>query len=157
MADTFSIGLPNQGLKSLTSTFTQSAPTVIPFEYDGNSKNTVTGVDADLTIATTRNLLPTVTVPANAKLVVDSLLVDVPIADAIVKMYRSGTLVASWTPKTITTSIQLFPVGGGKELDETETLRITVVSATGIAAMAHVSVSGRYEMKRGELFTQVIA
>jgi hypothetical protein len=157
MADTYSIGLPNQGLKQLTSTFSNSVTPTTPYEYDGNSKHTGTGADADLTIATTRNLVPTLTVPANSKLVVDSLIVNVPIADAIIKMYRNGTLIESWTPKTITTSVQLLPVGGGKEFDEAETLRITVVTATGIAAMAHASISGRYDMKRGELFTQVIA
>jgi hypothetical protein len=149
MADTYSIGLPNQGLKQLTSTFSNSVTQTAPVEYLIASVNLGVGVET--------NLVATKTVAANQKITLNSLNVSVPIADTIIKLYRNGTVVESWTPKTINTSIELFPVGGGKEFDETETWRITATSATGIAENVTGSVSGRTELKRNELFSQVLA
>jgi hypothetical protein len=111
----------------------------------------------NLGVGVETNLVATKTVAANQKITLNSLNVSVPIADTIIKLYRNGTVVESWTPKTINTSIELFPVGGGKEFDETETWRITATSATGIAENVTGSVSGRTELKRNELFSQVLA
>lgn len=149
MANPFAMGLPNQGLHALTSTFTSSVTQTAPVEYDAASAN--------LTIGAEKDLIATKTVADNQKITLDSLVVSVPIADAIIKLYRNGVVVEAWTPKTITQSIELFPVGCGKEFDEAETWRITATSATGIASPAHISVSGRTEMKRNTLFSQVIA
>lgn len=150
MANPFGMGLPNQGLHALTSSFVSSVTQTAPVEYDADSS-------ANLTIGAERDLVALKTVAANQKITLDSIVVNVPIADAIVRLYRNGVIVEAWTPKTVGQSVELFPVGCGKEIDETETWKITAISATGIAAKAHISVSGRTEMKRNELFTQVIA
>jgi hypothetical protein len=149
MANPFGMGLPNQGLKSLTASATATVLETIPVEFDADT--------LDLGAGATRDLVATQTVAANRKVTLDSLIVNVPIADAVVRMYRNGTVVEAWTPKTIDQSLQLFNDGIGKEFDEGETWRITITSVGGSVSVAHGSVSGRSEIKRNELFSQILA
>jgi len=149
MANPFGMGLPNQGLKSLTASATSTVLETIPVEFDADT--------AALGAGLTRDLVATQTVAANRKVSLDSLIVNVPIADAVVRMLRNGTVIEAWTPKTIDQSIQLFNDGIGKEFDEGETWRITITSVGGSGSVAHGSVSGRSEIKRNELFSQILA
>jgi hypothetical protein len=149
MANPFAMGLPNQALKSLTASANATILETIPVEFDADTAALGAGAD--------RNLVATQTVAANRKVSLDSLIVNVPIADAIVKMYRNAVVVETWTPKTVDQSIQLFTDGIGKEFDEAETWRITITSAGGSGNVAHGSVSGRSEIKRNELFSQILA
>jgi len=149
MANPFGMGLPNQGLKSLTASATATVLETIPVEFDADT--------AALGAGLTRDLVATQTVAANRKVSLDSLIVNVPIADAVVRMLRNGTVIEAWTPKTIDQSIQLFNDGIGKEFDEGETWRITITSVGGSGSVAHGSVSGRSEIKRNELFSQILA
>jgi hypothetical protein len=149
MANPFGMGLPNQGLKSLTASATATVLETIPVEFDADT--------AVLVIGTEEHLVDTQTVAANRKVTLDSLIVNVPIADAIVRLYRNAVLVESWTPKTIDQSIQLFTDGLGKEFDEGETWKIEIISPAGSASVAHGSVSGRSTIKRNELFSQILA
>jgi hypothetical protein len=145
MANPFGMGLPNQGLKSLTASATSTVLETIPVEFDA----------AVILAAAEVNLVATQTVANNRKITLDSLIVNVSRAETVVTLYRNAVVVASWTPKTVDQSIQLFTDGIGREFDEAETWRITMTAAG--AGTAHGSVSGRSEIKRNELFSQILA
>jgi hypothetical protein len=147
MADTFSIGLSNQGLRSLVVTPHLSVLLTVPVE----SRTIIAlagGAETDV-IATT-------TMPSNYKVTLDSILVTAANVDNLFKLYRNGTCILNYTPNVALQSVQIFPVGGGKEFDEGETMRLTVTSVVG-AGNVEASVSGRAELKKNVLFSPVLA
>lgn len=147
MADTFSIGLSNQGLRGLVVTPQSVVRQTIPFE----SRTLIAlagGAETDI-IATT-------TMTANYKVTIDSLIVTAANVDNLFKLYRNGTCILNFIPNVAGQSVQVFPVGGGKEYDEGETIRLTVTSVVG-AGNVEASISGRSELKKNVLFSPVLA
>jgi hypothetical protein len=145
MADTFSIGLPNQGLKQLVCQYQGTVLQTIPLEVSMT----------DTAGAGETDIIPLQTVASNRKLTMDSLLVTAGDADDIFKLYRNGAAILSFVG-VIAQSLQVFPQGGGREFDEGETWKVTVTSAAG-GADSTVSVSGRSELKRQTLYSPVVA
>lgn len=146
MADTFSIGLPNQALKALTSTFQSTVNLVTPLEVT-LSASAGGGVETDV--------ITVQTVASNKKAILDSLLVTASVDGSVFRVYRGSTIVTAFTVATADTEYQVFADGIGKEFDEAETWKVTVFNAAAVDATA--SASGRLEMKRNELFSQVLA
>lgn len=147
MADTFSIGLSNQGLRGLVVTPHATVLPTIPVE-----SRTLIALGG---VAET-NIIATTTMADNYKVTIDSLIVTAANVDNLFKLYRNGTCILNFIPDVAGQSIQVFPVGGGKEYDEGETIRLTVTSATG-AGNVEASISGRAELKRNVLFSPVLA
>jgi hypothetical protein len=147
MADTFSIGLANQGLKALVNSPQNSILMTIPTEI--NASVVLAG-------AAETDVITLQTVAANKKVTITSITVTASNVDNIFKLYRNGVDIATFVPKVALQTIQMLPVSGGKEFDETETWKLTVTSA-GAAGTVKACASGRSEMKRNELFSQVLA
>jgi hypothetical protein len=145
MADTFSIGLPNQGLKQLVCQYQNSVLQTIPLEV--NATDTAGAGETDIIVEQT--------VPANRKVTLTSLLVTAGDADDVFKLYRNGTVILSFIG-VIAQSLQVFPYGVGREFDEGETWKVTVTSVAG-GADSTVSASGRSELKRQMLYSPVVA
>lgn len=146
MADTFSVGLANQGLKTLVNSPVSLVMT-IPVEVD--SLYTIIN-NAENSVITTQ------TTAANRKVTLSSITVKAANVDNIFRLYRGSAIVQTFVPKVALQTIQMFPVGGGVEFDETETWKVTVQSVAG-AGGVEVCASGRAEAKRNELFSQVLA
>jgi hypothetical protein len=141
------IGLPNQALKSIVSTFSNSVIQTSPFER--------TFTTAVLVAATETDVFPVTAIGSNLKVTMDSLIVSGGNADTIFKLYRNGVLITVYEQAVAAASEQAFQMGIGKEYDEAQTYRLTATSAAG-GSTATASVSGRSELKRNELFSQVI-
>jgi hypothetical protein len=147
MADTFSIGLANQGLKALVNSPQNSILMTIPMEIN---ESVVLAGGAETDVITLKTVL------ANKKVTVTSLTVTGTHVDAIFKLYRNGAEIATFVPKVANQTIQMLPVSGGKEFDEGETWKLTVTTAAGVGTVK-ACASGRCELKRNELFSQVLA
>jgi len=144
MADTFSIGLPNQGLKQIVCQYRGTVLQTIPLEV--NMTDTAGAGETDI--------IPDQTVPSNYKLTMNSMLVTAGDADDVFKLYRGATVILTFVG-VIGQSLQVFPYGVGKEFDEGETWKVTVTSVAG-GADSTVSVSGRAELKRQTLYSPVV-
>lgn len=142
------IGLPNQALKSFVSTFQNTVNQTVPYEKQFTS--------AALVAATETDLVPLQAMPTNMKTFLTSLKVTVTVIDTIIKLYRSGVLIMSYEPGIINNTQEAFAnFVGGREYDESETIRVTATSATG-GGTATISLSGRSQLKHNEEFSQVI-
>jgi hypothetical protein len=95
------------------------------------------------------------TIGSNLKVSMDSLILSGSLADTIFKLYRNGVLIGTYTVPAAVVPVNVFADGVGKEFDEAQTYRLTATSATG-GGTATATVSGRSELKRYELFSQVI-
>lgn len=141
----FSVGLPNQALKPLVSTYQANVLQTKPFErYD-----TVGAVGAET------NVFAPVTIESNRKVSIEDILVwaSAGIDDAIFKVYRNGVCIAMYEVEAAE-STERIPIT--LELNEGEILRVTAASATGAATVA-TTISGRSELKSNVLFSPVLA
>ena len=143
------LGLPNQALKAYTNSYVANVLETIPFEKHG--------AVASLVAATETNVFPggligaVFTIPTNYHAFFDAL-VEGGNADTIFKVYRNGNVVCQFM-NNVGAETVLIP--SGFEFDEGETLRVTATSAAG-GGNAVVDLRGRQELKRNELFSQVI-
>ena len=142
-----SLGLPNQALKSFVNTFQNSVNQVTPFER--------TATTAALVAATETNVFAVTTIGSNLKVSMDSLIVSGEDADTIFKLYRNAVLIGTYTVAGAIIPTQVFTDGVGKEYDEAQTYRLTATSAAG-GGTATATVSGSSQLKRNELFSQVL-
>jgi hypothetical protein len=149
-----SIGLPNQALKPMVSAYVPVPALMTPFEQDGYVAVLGAGVRTDVPL--TPNGAALVTVPANQKITLDSITVKVGVVDTLVRLYRGAAIIAVFQAAVKDVTYQLFTDGIGKEYNEGETFKITAESAAG-GGNVWVSLSGRSEMMRNQLFSPVIA
>ncbi len=138
------VGLPNTGLKPLTPTFTTDVKQTIPFERQGSD----TGITAET------DLIAAETIASNKKVSIRDIFVQATQADAIFRVYRGTVAIATYHNVALGQT-EKIPLEEGLEYDENETFRVT--AELGTSGDATVEVVGREELKRNELFSQVLA
>jgi hypothetical protein len=145
------IGLPNTGLRPIVSTFTSNVRPVIPFEKHAER----TGVGAEANVFPGGAITDVFTISSNKKVSIEDILVNSSMNDTIWRVYRNGVQVLQFDVEDADKT-ERIPLVGGMELDEGETLRVTASSVTGNANVV-LDIRGREELKRNELFSQILA
>ena len=152
--DGFAIGLPNQALKPLVSTFVSKVVQTKPYENDLTALALVAGTETFL-LGTSAAV--GATLPLNFKTFISSLKVLVTVIDTVFKLYRNGVLIGTFEPGIINQSVEVFAnFVGAKEFDENDLISLSATSVTG-GGNATAVLSGESILKRNELFSQVIA
>lgn len=146
------LGLPNQALKPLVSTFQSTVLQTIPFERHAE----LAAVGAEANVFPGGALANVFTFPTNKKVSLSDILVKSgAVDDMIFRFYRNGVQVLQYEVAAADDT-ERVDVSGVPEFDEGETLRVTASSVTG-GGLAVLDLLGREELKRNELFSQVIA
>ncbi len=148
------IGLPNQALKPLVSTFVSDVKPTVPFEQTGSVTGLAAATETDIPLVPAGSA--TVTVGANKKVIIDSLKVKASNIDTIFRLYRGSQVVAVFQGDIANKTYEVFELGVGKEYDEGQTLKVTAESTAG-GGNAWATLSGREELKRDTVFSPVLA
>jgi len=146
MADTFSIGLPNQALKARVSSYTPIPEPRVPYNLLNLVPAVVAGVETDVIAAQT--------VPANKALTLTDILVRCGVDDFVFRIYKNGVVVATFAVDAADAT-QRVPLTGALVLDEGDVFKVMAVSPTG--GYAEVALSGHEDLKAERLFSPVLA
>lgn len=142
------IGLPNQALMPLVSSFVPDAKVTVPHEKSGVVDTLAAGTETDV--------IAEYTVASNKKVSLDSFKVKASNIDTIFRLYRNGSVVLVFQGDVADKTFEVFENGIGKEFDEGESIKVTAESAAG-GGNAWATLSGSESLKRDQLFSQVLA
>lgn len=140
-----SIGLPNQASRPQDLTPPGTPDQQIPFERVTQN----TGVTAEADAIATESL------PNGKKVSIRDIYVTSGGTSTILRVYRNGVVVLRHSSVTAGVT-ERVPLEEAIELDEDDTWRVTVQDG-GAGVTVDVNVVGREELKKNEIFDQVIA